>query len=443
MSTVKIVYGDLDDARKAANKAADYCSDYAKELKKKVTNKIGSFKGGSSSYTSSAAGYANKKISELNSKESKLRTFSGKLNTLAKEAKQTDKDVKSYLKAEGRDFRDSHGMHVNRVTELFVGFCVSASNSNGFTKWVKDGFHDMGEWMDEKWEDVKYWYKCEGGKYVVKIIAGAVVAVLAVVAAVAAWPVMVAALSAGAIWGSIVAVAGFVGAVIAAADALVDVSYNIVAATQFASDPAWAARYDSFNSVSTWLDKNRFSSGLVNKLSYIGSKVISGIQTVCAVINIAEFGRNAKQLVFEVKTGQKNFVFLDRLKTIKYRENASAWTKIKMLGSALKLDLKTLKTALSVNVYKDAFEKYTNLGKTLKSFSDATKPLKVISKTVLKMDENGLIKSIHDAWKGDHPINKTIKNIETVFGNLGGLLTGASAGHVTVGPIRVLAGAVH
>ena len=414
MGSVKIVYSELKDAWQAADKAADYCEDYAAEIKRKVTKKIDAFSGTDSSYTSSAAGYADAKIRELDTKATKLRNYSNRLENLYNEAKDTDRSVKNYLKLEGRDFRDSHDMHVSRITELFVSFFVSTSNSNPVSKWIKDMRRKSSEWWDARWEDIKYWYHCDGGKYVVKIVISAVLVVLAVVAVIAAWPVLVSAIAAGAIGSIIIAAAGVVGAVIAATDAIIDCIYNIKAFTFFKTDPAWAMRYDSFNSLSGWLEKNRFTSGFLwfsaselNAGSYLAAKVVTVTKAVCAAINLYSLGKNTVNFIKGYKAGTNWLKWKSSYNAVR-NSNASTRTKMKFMFRALKVDYGTITDAATLNQFQKYLETYDSFAKTLKGFTDATKGLKTIGKFVIKLDEKGGVKAVVDYFKGETTYTKEI-----------------------------------
>lgn len=398
MGSIKIVYSELKDAWKAADKAADYCEDYAAEIRRKVTNKINSFSGTDSNYTNSAAGYAAAKIRELDSKATKLRSYSNRLENLYNEAKDTDRSVKSYLKLEGRDFRDSHDMHVSRIAELFVNFFVTMSNSNPVSKWLKDMHRRADEWRDALWEDIKYWYHCDGGKYWVKIAAAFALTLLAIMAAVAAWPVMIAALS-GTLWAALVGIAGFVGAVIAAFDAYVDLMGNIAALAMFKNDPAWAARYDSYNSLAGWLEKHRFDSRWMNKFSMIAATAVNITKSVCAVMNIANLIKNTANFIKGYKAGT-NWLKWKSSYHAATKSDASVWTKMKFMFRAIKVDYGTVTDAATLNQFQKYLETYDSFCKTLKGFTDATKGLKTFSKFIIKWDEKGLPKATVDYFKG-------------------------------------------
>lgn len=422
MSSVKIVYSELKDAWLAADKAASYCEDYAAEVKRRVTKKIAAFSGTGSSYTSSAAGYAAAKIRELDNKTTKLRSYSGRLKDLYNEAKDTDQSVKTYLKLEGRDFRDSHDMHVSMIAELFVNFFISASNSNPVAKWLKDMRRKGMEWREACWAFIKYWYHCDGGKYIVKALASVVVVVLAVAAAIAALPVLISAIAAGAIGGIIVAVAGLVGAIIAAADALIDCVYNFKAFSTFQSDPAWAARYDSFNSLSGWLEKYRFTDGFLwfsasemNAGSYWASKAVAVVKTVCAVINFCNMVKNTANFIKGYKAGAnwlktKNAYHALKKSRASRDSKALTWTEMKYMFRAFKVDYGTVTDAAKLNQFKNYVQTYDSFAKGLKAFTDGTKTLKKISKFVIKFDEKGVAKAALDFFKGETTFTKEIIN---------------------------------
>lgn len=429
MGTVKIIYSELKDAWQAADKAAEYCDDYAAEIRRKVTKKIDAFSGNDSGYTSSAAGYATAKIRELGNKAVKLRDYSNRVENLYNEAKDTDRSVKNYLRLEGRDFRDSHDMHVSKIAELFVNFFISRSNANPISKWIKDSRRKSAEWWRDFWAQTKYWYHFKKGKYIIKAIASALLVVLAVAAVIAAWPVLVSAIAAGAIGGIIVAAAGLIGAVIAAADALIDCIYNIKACSTFAEDPAWAARYDSFNSLSGWFEKYRFQDGLLwfsaselNAGSYVASKVVAITQAACAVINLCNMAKNTINFVKGYKAGN-NWLRMKNAINVAKNSEASTGTKIKYLFSAFKVDYGTVTGAAKANPFKNYVERYNKFSKSLKAFTDAMKPVKTVGKFIIKADEKGLVTAVYDLFKGKTTFVKEISSgygdIQGGFGALG------------------------
>ena len=60
-------------------------------------------------------------------------------------------------------------MKVNPVTEFFVILVTGVVNASDFCRWVKDTYNKITDFHNSISDAIKYWYQCEGGKYVVEI----------------------------------------------------------------------------------------------------------------------------------------------------------------------------------------------------------------------------------------------------------------------------------
>lgn len=124
--------------------------------------------------------------------------------------------------------------------------------------------------------NIKYWYKCEGGKEIVSFIlaiGGAVAAVLLFIATIPA--------------STFVAACAMVGALITAVNAIwnIGTSYKALRAAQN-GDPAWAKIYGDRNKVTDSLRAYNFNSGLANRISYLSASIVDGIELFCDIVNI-------------------------------------------------------------------------------------------------------------------------------------------------------------
>lgn len=309
--SVVIDYGVLRDAAKDLEKAAGKCDKYANQLQKKVPNKLGNLTKGSSTYTSNASYFASAKIQKLDAANNTCATLSTKITTFVTKAQETDRKVANYIKTEGNDFRKANGLSYgwfDGFAEAIARFGAMISDASDFSRWITDKLRGISDAINAGWLKAKHWLWCDGGKYVIKAILSAVAVVFAVVAAIAAcvvgWPALLAILAGTLTWANIVAVCAMITAVIAVVDFFVSACTNTVAALKHKTDPGWASRYSSMDSLSTWLYKTNFDNKFFNIISNWTSVGLDVISTICAVVTIVDGIRNVYR--FFKNIGRKN-----------------------------------------------------------------------------------------------------------------------------------------
>jgi len=242
MGVLKINYSELAGAIKNAEKAAKEADSYAEGLEKKVCKKIADLEGGSSGNVNNADYFVKKKIGVLKAKSEKLKNFAGKLSTFEENCKEADKDVGAKFSALYSQFKKDNGFKISIVSEFFCYLGTKILNSTEFGKWLNNTIRSINDFFNDIWGEIKYWYKCEGGKYVVDIVISVAAIALAVVTII----------TAGA---GFFAIFTIIGAIISIVNAINNICTSAAALHYNDEDPAWANRYGEMDKLSDTLRK--------------------------------------------------------------------------------------------------------------------------------------------------------------------------------------------
>ena len=375
-------YGEIKGAIKATDKATDYIFDYTKELQKKIIDKIDDLRLGASTNTNTVVSYTKMEIDSLDKTSARLTAYHDKLDDFLNGdtgAKKTDKKVASRIKAESEVFRRDHGMETNCVEEFFAWLSAEILDESAFCQWLKDAFTSIGSWLD----DFKHWFEIDGGKYILGAIGAAVLAVCAAVALVVfAWPAL---LAAGTVWAWVVAAAGVVSSILLIADSITNCVFDIMAYAVNKTDAAWANRYDSFDTLDTFLEKYRFESATMNGISYGAAIAIKVTNTVCTIINLADMAINATRLVSLYKKNPRSIFGVQELhfrdgngkitfQTFKYGAQTAYQNYKAIIGQITSGDFmryqKTLFKFGKLGPYMKFYETIEGTGKTIKGIAE-------------------------------------------------------------------------
>ena len=282
MSVLVLNYSELSLSIKNANKAANQARDYGDTIKKTICKKISSLPGGSTNNTSNADWFAQKKIAALAEKADRLDTFASKLGTFASNVEDTDTYVYHRFQSLSSEFKRQNDMKVNPVTEFFVTLVTGVVNASDFYRWVKDTYNKITDFHNSISDAIKYWYQCEGGKYVVEI--GLSICAIALAIVVIA--------TAGVGFLAIVAI---IGASIAIINELVNISTATHAYIENESDPAWAKRYGDMDKASNLLNSFVTDNNTINKTLYFTGDLIDATKAVCDIVGILNLGNKIAQ----------------------------------------------------------------------------------------------------------------------------------------------------
>lgn len=292
MSTVYIDYERLSTISKNASNASSKMQDYINDLTKKVSNKYSDINGGASTKTINSEYYVNQKISQLKKKKQYYSTFSKAINTFSNNAHEIDKSVANKLKASKDKFIDKHDyINVNWWTEL-KEFFVDLKNSCPLFETISNLIDRNMDKLNNLMADLRYWYRCGGGKEIVGCvlaIGGAVVSCVIAVCAILSL-------------GGFVAFFAMISALITAVNALYNVySSQKALVAKLNGDPAWAQIYEDQDTVQDFLRDTNFKNGIANKLSYLGAGTIDFVKTICDFVTIVDSIKNVCKTVKEIK----------------------------------------------------------------------------------------------------------------------------------------------
>lgn len=276
MGVLAVSYSDITISINNLKGASKQMHDYSNSLEKRVCRKISNLKGGESNYTSSANWFTNRKIKELRDKADRADTFAKNLGDFAAKVKETDETVKRRFEILVSNFKKEKHIKVNPVREWFVHLGVGFMNSTGFGRWVNNTFNKIGDFIKDVCSEIRYRYRCKGGKYWVDIC----ISILAICGAI------VVLCTAGAGFFALIA---SIGAVLTLIN---EVNNIITSGRALAADgrnPAWAARWGKMDKVSDRLrdESSRFANFLAD--------ILDGTEAVVDLVGIAKIGNKFMQ----------------------------------------------------------------------------------------------------------------------------------------------------
>lgn len=312
MSTIVIDYGSLSAMSSAASCLSKAADSYANSLMKKVLTRIDDISGGSSDLVSDARYYLKKKVSSLEKKREQYSTLSKQITEFSEKAKRIDGEVEKMLARNQESFlKENEHLRVSEWKAALLNFLVDLKNKFPVLEMIGNAIRNVMTELSSLWDNIKYWYHCEGGREVVSLIlaiGGIIVAGVILAAAIAAVAAAATAVA------TFVAVCGVIGAAIGAINALTNLITSGMAWNEAHNgDPAWARIYAQRNKLSDVLREHNFKSEILNKLSYAGAFAIDGIELFCDVVGIVDLACNIAKIF-------KNDSFIALFKECQYQE---------------------------------------------------------------------------------------------------------------------------
>lgn len=316
MSSVVIDYGKLDTISKNANNAANKMNDYINDLTRNVRNKYSDINGGSSSKTQNSDYYVKSKIASLRTKQQQYISFAKSVSRFSSKAQEIDKGVARKIKASKDNFIKNHDyIKSNWWTDL-KNWYIDLKNACPLLEAIGNLLQVGNDAWRSLFEELKYWYKCGGGKEKLGFalaIAGAIAAVVIAVCALVP-PVC-----------GLVAICAAIGAVIGALNAVVNVFTSYTAMKrQEEGDLGWAKIYEKQDSAADWLRQTNHGNKFLNDLCSGAATALDITETVCSIVDIYDGLKHASSIVKEIKlSAQKGKVsFLSRLKDYAFNTKA-------------------------------------------------------------------------------------------------------------------------
>lgn len=454
MAALIIDYDALANISGYASNLAKKADEYSENLRRRVQRKFDALTGGGTNHTASAKYYVNAKINQLNAKKNSYSRLSSKITTFINNAKRIDQQVASAISRNQEKFlsKNEH-LRIEGWKADILNWLVDLKNSCPLFDMIGNAIREIGDSISGLLDNIKYWYKCEGGKEILAFVAAIGGVVIAVALFVASFPI-----------SGFVAACAMIGAAIGVLNALTNLatSFQAMAAAKN-DDPAWAKIYGEQDTFSDWLRQTDFKNPYLNRLSYGLATVVDGVQLFCDVVNIGNMiGQFKSKFSFLQNYFDKNTGLLSYFKTSKWTEALdydelgniigikkviktneygfvethftpkSIWNGMKafvmdkpidchtdkgirsLLNSNFKLDFKDWKNSFSIQAFKDTFKyKVTDGGRI--SFSEWKKTFTVTAfKDTIKYNiKYGSFKGIFAdgvKWKDRRTFIKTSAN---------------------------------
>lgn len=272
-------YDALSKVAKSANKLAEKAEDYADDLSKKVIKKFAGVSGGMNDLTQDAQYYVNAKISALKAKQTAYKNLATTITNYISDAKRIDKEVANMIKNDKEAFlKGNEHLRIDDWKANILNWLVNLKNACPLFEVIGNAIRSIGTALSDMMANIKYWYKCEGGKEIVSFVLAIGGAIVAVLLFIASFPA-----------SGFVAICAAIGAAITAVNAITNVitSYKSLRAAKD-GDPAWAKIYGKQDKLTDVIRAHNFKNGTLNKVMNGVATLIDGVELFCDVVNIID-----------------------------------------------------------------------------------------------------------------------------------------------------------
>lgn len=311
MAALVIDYDMLSNISGYASNLAKKADAYAEHLSRQVQRKFDSLAGGDTGDTASARYYVDAKIKQLNAKKNAYSSLSCNITSLVDHARRVDQQVAGAIARNQENFlKKNEHLRIEGWKADIMNWLVDLKNKCPVFEMIGDAVREIGDSFSSWMDNIKYWYKCEGGKEIIHFaaaIAGAVVAVALFVACIPA--------------SGFVAVCKMIAAAIGIVDALTKFGTSYCAMVSARNEnPAWAKIYGKQDNFTDWLRQTNFKSGWLNKVSYGAAAVVDSVQLFCDAVDIGDkIGKFKSKFSFIQNYFDKNTGLLSYCKTEKWK----------------------------------------------------------------------------------------------------------------------------
>ena len=309
MSTLVINYNSLNTIARNASDLARKAEEYANNLTSKVSNKFGEISGGSTTNTANAKYYVSSKIKELQNKKNAYKSLSTQVTTFIDTAKRVDAEVARTIANSQEKFLQKHeNLRIDGWKANLLNWLVDLKNSCPLFEMIGNALEDFGTGISGLLANIRYWYKCEGGKNIVGFVLAIGGAIVAVLLFIASFPA-----------SGFLAICAAIGAAITAINALTNVYTSYKAMKS--DDPAWAKIYGDQNKLSDVFRQENLHNGFLNRISYGAATLLDATELFCDVVNILNLVSNFKsKFSFIQNFFDKNTGLLSYMKTAKWTD---------------------------------------------------------------------------------------------------------------------------
>lgn len=294
MATLVIDYGALASLSNHATRLAKKADAYADDLTNKVMKRFDSIAGGSSTSTVDARYYVKTKVNQLRDKQTQYENLSSQITGFAEKARRVDDEVARMITNNQEKFLKGHeNLRISEWKANLLNFLVDLKNKFPVLEMIGNCVRSTLTELSSLWDNIQYWYHCEGGREILSVVGAIALAIAAVVIFIVSLPA-----------SGFFAICAAIGAAISAVNALVNVVTSVVSMVNALNgDPAWAKIYGDMDSLSDWLRKTNFENATLNRLSNGLAFAIDAVELFTAVVGFVEFG---KKLVTKLR--KPNFI---------------------------------------------------------------------------------------------------------------------------------------
>lgn len=311
MATIKIDYGALSQVSRNASALARAADSYANDLNRKVLNKLDKVPCNSTDLAN-ARYYVKKKISALEHKQVQYEGLAKQVTEFSEKARRIDGEVEKMLERKQENFlKKNEHLRIDEWKAKLLNFLVDVKNKFPVLEMIGNCLQIMQTELSNLWDNIQYWYHCEGGREVVQIVTAIAGAILAVVIFVASFPV-----------SGFFGVCAVIGAVIGLVNAGANIASSIMSLVAARNgDPAWARIYGNMNKFSDVLRSTNFNNRFLNKLSNGLAFALDTTELFCDIVGFVDAGLKLRKVL---KDGSLKKMF-DRLKNFKTFFKEAKW----------------------------------------------------------------------------------------------------------------------
>lgn len=298
MSTAVFQYSEMSTAARRAKDTAKRLSDYSDGLRRRVCEKLDSYSGSRTSNIYRADRELESKRRHLEQRSEDLARYGENMEQLVSSCKDTDQKVEQMVSDLTGEFKTRHGIGTNPVWESLCSAITWAKNETAVGRFLSGLWEKGTNALDEAWDNLKFWYKYDGGKYYltenIKALLGIVGGIIGVAAGIATL------IAGGAPLAIAGAIAGVVAGIFAIGNGIVNMINNHRAGAMAAENPGMAQRTDEIESGADWLRTTD------NKWAHGAATVLDMTETAATVISFVSGGYELVKKGYSFLTSSKN-----------------------------------------------------------------------------------------------------------------------------------------
>ena len=276
---IELNYWELSQAISNTSHLASELDEYCDDLSRRVQRELYNVTGGMSQVLSVADYYVNQKIGSLQRKSVNAKGLCQKLNNLLETARRVDCEVKTTIESNQKElFEKRPDLRPSDAQLALTGFLCDLKDIPGLEWLIKAG-EKANENVANVIKEIRYWYKCEGGKELVGIAISITEAIGAIILLVVAVGTPV---------GLIAGLAAAIGAVIGVFNSVTNTVTSILSyVSALEGYYGQAKTYSGQDKLSDVLRDTNFHDAEMNRKSNAMAAGLDITEIVCDIVGIA------------------------------------------------------------------------------------------------------------------------------------------------------------